>query len=461
MDQKVHDLTKTPKKDNHVEEDLHDGGNAQMGTTIDRATEIMTEANAMIAGKFEETPEANTVIVQREATQCVENVLIAPHAVTLTAIAAHDQNKHHVGMIAANEAKDHQQTAEIHAEWIASAFFSKTIWLFVVFFSFFSGVASAGECTITLAGDVMLGRYIDSKNKSAPPASIWGDLLPSLKNSNLTLINHEFTLTNAVTKEKKTFNFKARPNRIKSLKAAGIDFTALGNNHSLDYGLSGLTDTIKNLDKAGIAHAGAGLNLNEASRPTILTCGPYKIGVISFTNNMPEWAATEDKPGVFYLPVETSSLPKLIPIVENLKRKVDYVIVSAHWGRNWDKTPPEIFQKFAKKVLDAGADIWMGHSGHIIQGIEVYKGKPIFYCLGDIIDDYEVKESRNDLAFLAKIEITDQSMQKIRIIPTAIKHFQAGLAKDADFDYVVNTLKQQSAHFNVHLITNEVGVFVD
>lgn len=313
----------------------------------------------------------------------------------------------------------------------------------------------ASECRLTLAGDVMLGRHISEKQRGLSPAGVWGDTLPHLKDSDLTLINHEFVLTQSTAKEEKAFNFRAHPSLIKALKAAGIDFASLGNNHSLDFGSKGLQDTIKTLNQAAIGHAGAGMNAGEAARPHILECGPYKIGVLSFTNNMPEWAAGADKPGVFYLPIQNSSLSTLLPLVRELKSKTDFVVVSAHWGRNWDEAPPEGFRDFAHAVMDAGADIWHGHSGHVIQGVELYKGKPIFYCLGDLIDDYKVEAARNDLAFLAALTLDQNKITGIRILPTAIKDFKAGLAKEGDFDWVASKLKLRSAAFGTQVIRQQ------
>ncbi|EKD41728.1 MAG: hypothetical protein ACD_73C00558G0005, partial [uncultured bacterium] len=145
-----------------------------------------------------------------------------------------------------------------------------------------------------------------------------------------------------------------------------------------------------------------------------------------------------------YSPINNEAVSKIKTMVSELKANVDFVILSTHWGRNWDEIPPDDFRNFAHALIDAGVDVWHGHSGHIIQGIEFYKGKPIFYCLGDLIDDYQVEKSRNDLAYIATIKIKGKEIDGIKIIPTAIKNFRASVARQHDWEWVITKLNQNS-----------------
>jgi len=126
------------------------------------------------------------------------------------------------------------------------------------------------------------------------------------------------------------------------------------------------------------------------SKSAFLSAKGIKIAVIAFTDNMPEWQATKTKP------------------------KVDILIVSAHWGPNMRQRPTKAFKEFAHAVIDAGADIFHGHSAHIFQGIEIYKGKLIMYDTGDFIDDYAVDdELRNDQTFLFLVTLSKNRIEKI------------------------------------------------
>ncbi len=314
--------------------------------------------------------------------------------------------------------------------------------------------------TLTLAGDVMLGRGVEKK--MAEGANIWGDVKPILQKSNITHINQEFVFTTTEeTGTEKAFYFKADPKHVKSLLAAGIDSVSLANNHSLDYGIAGLNETFLTLTQAGIQYSGAGTNLTNAQTPSCILSRGKKICFISFTNNMPEWGATPDKPGVFYLPILEKYLPPLLEVIKKTKAAgADLIVVSAHWGRNWDKRPPEGFAEFARAAIDAGTDIFHGHSGHIIQGIEWYKDKPIFYCMGDLVDDYAVQSGRNDLGYVATVTInTDLKIEKAEIYPTKIVDRVASLAKKKDFKWVEKALKDRSKGYGTEL-EEKTGVII-
>jgi poly-gamma-glutamate capsule biosynthesis protein CapA/YwtB (metallophosphatase superfamily) len=129
---------------------------------------------------------------------------------------------------------------------------------------------------------------------------MWGDTLPLLKRADLRLINLECVIAgNGKPWERtpKVFFFRADLNAIDVLKIAGIDYVSLDNNHSLDFGEDAMLEMLGRLDKAGIAHAGAGRNLVEASKPAVLVTRGMQVGIVSFTDNEPAFAANETSPG--------------------------------------------------------------------------------------------------------------------------------------------------------------------
>jgi poly-gamma-glutamate capsule biosynthesis protein CapA/YwtB (metallophosphatase superfamily) len=175
----------------------------------------------------------------------------------------------------------------------------------------------------------------------------------------------------------------------------------------------------------------AGKNLEEAKQPATCRVKGIKIGMLAFTDNEPQWEASHALPGVHYVPVDLKD-PKgkaFLELIQQLKQKVDYLIVSAHWGPNWGYDPPTEYTTFAHAMIDAGANLIFGHSPHIFRGIEVYKECPIIYSTGDFIDDYAVDEvERNDESFLFLLQLEGSRAKSLALHPTCIERFQARMA---------------------------------
>jgi poly-gamma-glutamate capsule biosynthesis protein CapA/YwtB (metallophosphatase superfamily) len=153
---------------------------------------------------------------------------------------------------------------------------------------------------------------------------------------------------------------------------------------------------------------------------------------MAFTDNQPEWEAGAQCPGVFYSPIDVSDerAQRLFQRVRETRRMSDLAIVSAHWGPNSGYRPLAGNIRFGHALIDAGADIIFGHSGHVFQGVELYKGRPIMYCTGNFVDDYAVDElERNDESFVFTVELSEGRMSRIRLHPTEIVECQARMAR--------------------------------
>jgi poly-gamma-glutamate capsule biosynthesis protein CapA/YwtB (metallophosphatase superfamily) len=297
--------------------------------------------------------------------------------------------------------------------------------------------------TIALAGDVMLGRHVDEVLAVQDAAYAWGDLLPVLRNADLFLVNLECALT-AATEEwrdggRKVFSFRADPARgIATLTAGGVDYASLANNHAGDFDAVGLIDTVTVLDRAGIAHAGAGVDLAAARAPARLSLDGYRVAVVAFADHPPVWAATATTPGINYLPVSTT--PEAIAVVERslaaARAEADLVIFSIHWGPNMRARPTPAFRAFARRVVDAGADVFWGHSAHLVQGVEVWHGHPILYDSGDFVDDYATDPAlRNDLSGLFLLRIAPPAIARIELLPAQIGDCRVNRARGRERDW--------------------------
>jgi poly-gamma-glutamate capsule biosynthesis protein CapA/YwtB (metallophosphatase superfamily) len=192
---------------------------------------------------------------------------------------------------------------------------------------------------LLVVGDLMLGRLVNQALQHKPPEYPWGDTLAMFHAADFRLCNLECVIADrgrpwSVTP--KLFHFRSDAKNVAVLKAARIDCVSLANNHTLDFEDTGLLEMLQILDEAGIGHAGAGRDWAESARPAIFLVQGRRIGVIALTDNEPEWAAVERKPGIFYVPIDLhdTRAARLLELIHQSKEAVDVLIVSVHWGPN-------------------------------------------------------------------------------------------------------------------------------
>ncbi|MDO9593704.1 MAG: CapA family protein [Lutibacter sp.] len=346
---------------------------------------------------------------------------------------------------------------------------------------------------IFLCGDVMLGRGIDQilphqvnpklyesyvkdardyvrlaeiKNGAIPkPVSyhyIWGDAIGIWKKmaASAKIINLETSITsNHKPWAGKGINYRMHPKNVEVLKAAGIDFCSLANNHTLDWEHAGLTETLNILKKSGIAFAGAGINDIEAATPATLPLQNGKIIVLAYgakSSGIPKsWAAQENVPGLNMLPDDDEMAVGLIKNdISKIKQKNDIVILSVHWGENWGYDIPLKHQKLAHELIDkAGVDLIHGHSSHHPLGIEVYQNKLIIYGAGDFINDYEgiagQEQYKGALSLMYFPEINQENGELIslKIFPMETKKFRLHNASKSDALWLNAVLNREGKQF--------------
>lgn len=287
---------------------------------------------------------------------------------------------------------------------------------------------------LLFVGDVMLGRHVNETLRSESPEYPWGDTLPLFRRADVRFCNLECALSDhgaPWSATPKVFHFRSDARNIAVLRAARIDAVSLANNHTLDYGAEALTDTLALLDAAGIQHAGAGRTHDEASRPAIIASPEGAIGLLAFTDNEPEWEATPDGPGTLYAPVNLrdARVRRLLELVREARKNVDFLVVAAHWGPNWSYTPLPEHTLLGHALIDAGADVVFGHSSHVYRGAEIYRGRPILYSAGNFIDDYAVDPvERNDQSCISTLVTHQRQPRSLRMYPTVIEDCQARLA---------------------------------
>lgn len=312
--------------------------------------------------------------------------------------------------------------------------------------------------TLALTGDVMLGRLVNEAIRLWGVAYPWGDTLPLLHSADRLLINLECTLTAHTEPWRgdpyKPFFFRAEPTAVRTLSLARVSFASLANNHSLDFDVPGMLETIAVLDRAGIAHAGAGRTLAEARAPAWLSAGGLRIAVLAFADHPLAWAATPESPGINYTPVslDEEDFAPVAAAIAAVRAQADLVLFSIHWGPNMRARPAPHFRAFARRVIEAGVDLFWGHSAHVVQGIEFHQGKPILYDTGDFVDDYAVdRDLRNDLSALFLVRVRAHVVEGLELVPVRIGEMQVNIAHGRDRDWFLDRLGALCAEFGTAL----------
>jgi poly-gamma-glutamate synthesis protein (capsule biosynthesis protein) len=322
--------------------------------------------------------------------------------------------------------------------------------------------------TLALTGDVMLGRAVDETLQRLGPTHPWGDLQPLLNEVDLTIVNLECVIARGGepwSRWPKAFHFRADPVAVKALQWAGVDCVTLANNHVLDYEEEALLEMLDLLQQGEIAFAGAGHNLAEARRPALLEALGLRVGIIAFTDNEPGWAAQSAVPGTNYIPI-TLDEQALGPVRESIALAraagADLVVFTIHWGPNMVQRPSLLFRQFARAVIDAGAGLFFGHSAHIFQGIELYKGCPIIYDAGDFVDDYVVDaELRNDWGLLFRLEVDGSGVRRIELIPTVVRHRQVNRATEPEREAIAERVEGLSAELGTTILHQAERLWIE
>lgn len=306
--------------------------------------------------------------------------------------------------------------------------------------------------TLAFLGDVMLGRGVKDEIRHVSPESIWGTTLPVLRQADAVIANLECAMTSHTTRwshTPKMFHFRADPAAVEALRAANVRCVSLANNHSLDFEEKGLLDTLAHLDAAGIAHAGAGQNLARAQAPAIVRLPELTLGIVAMTDNEPAFAATPRVAGTSYINIASGPPPgiALAGLASSCReRGADLAVLSLHWGPNMVTEPPQPFREFARAAIEAGFDLIHGHSAHLFQGVELYRGRPIFYDTGDFIDDYAVdRDLRNDWSFIFLVDVTRKQIERVRLIPVRLQYARVDLATRAEAEAICRRMTKMCA----------------
>lgn len=353
-----------------------------------------------------------------------------------------------------------------------------------------------------LSGDVMTGRGIDqilphpndpaihegflksaadyvalAERTSGPipravaPGYVWGDALAEIerRGCDLRIVNLETAVTARGRPEPKGINYRMNPANIALLAAAGIDCCVLANNHVLDWGGDGLSDTLAALDRAGIAVAGAGRDAEAAWRPAILAAPGGRMLVFAVgaaSAGVPEsWAAGTRRPGVARIEdADDAGARRIARSIGQWRKPGDTVIVSVHWGGNWGYAIPEAHRRFARiLVVEAGVDVVHGHSSHHPLALETVDGRPVLYGCGDFINDYEgisgYEAYRPELALAFFLDLGG-ARAGVTMVPFRMRRFRLERAAAEDAQWLADRLDRESRRLGARVALDGDGCLV-
>ena len=299
-------------------------------------------------------------------------------------------------------------------------------------------VANPQDPTVTLmfAGDVTLSDHFEEvvgTDYTRPFAA-----MKEYQQADLAMVNLENPLTKAtLAMPGKQFNFKANPDAVKVLTSGGVDLVNLANNHTMDFEADGLKETLATLDAAGIQYMGAGKDLTEARRPKIVDVKGQRIAYLSYWGE--EYGAEANKAGVNSIKEE-----RIAEDIKAIRDQVDWVVVNFHWGQELAEVPADWQVKLGHFTVDQGADVIVGHHPHVLQGAEIYKGRPIAYSLGNFIFG---GNSRTDYdTAVMQVSLKDKQM-KVEFLPVEVTGYQPKVAQGDRAAAILGNLTQLSAKF--------------
>jgi poly-gamma-glutamate synthesis protein (capsule biosynthesis protein) len=261
-------------------------------------------------------------------------------------------------------------------------------------------IKKQSSVTFVFGGDIMLDRGVRNsvaKNLNNDYSLLFKnseDISNILKNSDISFANLEGTASDKGTNKNNLYSFRMNPAVIPVLKEAGLDVLSLANNHVADWGREAFIDTMSHLKENGIFYTGGGLNKQEAKTPVIIEKNGIKIGFLGFSDKGPDYMraknATKNMPGQAGVIIARDS--DFDETIKNAAKQVDYLVVSFHFGEEYQDTHNKRQEYLAHKAVDAGAKIIIGHHPHVIEDTEIYKNSYIAYSLGNFIFDQSWSE---------------------------------------------------------------------
>ena len=312
--------------------------------------------------------------------------------------------------------------------------------------------AQSQMLSITLTGQSMIRSDIRAHAPSAVP------IIASLLKGDVVFTNFEATILDEKKGQSpKDGRFLSPPGALEALKTFGFNLVSVANNHSFDLKVPGIRNVVEQTNRLNLAHAGIGNTINEAVAPGYLKTPKGTVALVAMASGLvPEGgSATATRPGVNELRVEGNKpneedSQRILQSIREARKKADLVIVYEH-NHVFDKpfrtimlyelperlAPPEWLKKWTHAEIDAGADIVVMHGAPLLHGVEIYRGRPIFFDLGNFIFQVPPADTLLDEPILwesvvAYVDFQGRNLQSIKFRPIAQNKIGEGQADTQD-----------------------------
>ena len=271
--------------------------------------------------------------------------------------------------------------------------------------------------SIVLTGDILLDRGVREAIDHRGPDHLFSEGVDSvLRSAQIVVGNLECPATTVKAPVFKRFIFRGEPQWLMTLRQHGFTHLNLANNHSIDQGREGLTDTRRNIIEAGMVPIGADRTMQEAAEPVLLGSEPRNIWLIaSLRLALENYAYLPDQPCVSQEPMD-SLLRRVRRLRQSDPKAV--IIVSLHWGGEHTLQPVPRQWLEAHRLIDAGADVLVCHHTHTLQTVEDYRGHKIYYSIGNFIFDQQ--RPLNSEACMVRLTVGDERLD-VETIPITIR----------------------------------------
>ncbi len=279
--------------------------------------------------------------------------------------------------------------------------------------------ASSDDVMVVAVGDVMLSRDVGKSIKTGGnPEAPFIETAEILREADIALCNLESPFYEEGPPVEGEMVFGAAPETVEGLKYAGFDVVSLANNHSGDQGRDGMLYTLSHLEENEIEYTGAGESESQAREPVIIERNGVKFAFLGYSDIESAikkgYNATSTMPGTAVLTREN-----LTQDIQRAKKKAHVVIVSIHWGTEYEELPTERQRTFAHLAIDSGASLVLGHHPHVLQPVVKYKGGYIFYSLGNFVFDQMWSENTRK-SLIAKIFFEGDEIKEIETVKVVI-----------------------------------------
>lgn len=347
-------------------------------------------------------------------------------------------------------AKRHKKSTGKHV-FIGLGILLLFIFGFELFFTPNSGEAEKkpeAVFTASFVGDMMFGRHVQDVERIYGVDHLFKYVKPYFEESDYVTGNFENPV---LTRDEKSYekidkqiHLYTGIESIQALKKLNFTNINLANNHIMDYGEEGLLNTTSELKRLGLDFVGAGKNLEEATNVHYSEFNGLKVATLGYTDVLVEgFSALGYRGGVARMDPK-----EILPIIHDASENADLVFVNVHWGEEYDKDPHPRQRKLGKAMIDAGADVIIGHHPHVLSEVEKYKNGIIFYSLGNFIFDQGWTRTKDSA--LVQYHLLNDGTGRFEIIPLRIRGAQPYVTKNKYYQKKIMlqlTRNQSTDHF--------------